>query len=143
MANYVSIELLKKMNEPQKINIEKNKYYQIKEMKMRQCKQLQIIGKGYIYSIFQKIGPYSPCVNIIHENGTIQKEEIWDKHCAYERTHFNLSNIEVNDRVNIEINNDQIHYELCDNKHIQWNSHDKTLKLITMYYNGNLEINYV
>ena len=143
VANYVSSELLKKMNEPQKINIEKNKYYQIKEMKMRQCKQVQISGKGYIYSIFQKIGPYSPCVNIIHENGTIQKEQIWDKHCAYERSHFNLSNIEVNDKVFIEINNDQIDYELCDNKQIQWNSHDKTLKLITMYYNGNLKINYV
>ena len=49
----------------------------------------------------------------------------------------------MNDKVNIEINNDQIDYELCDNKQIQWNSHDKTLKLITMYYNGNLEINYV
>jgi hypothetical protein len=102
--------------------------------------KLKLKGTGKILSIFQKIGPHSSNVDVIHENGDIEKHKIWDKHCVYERNHFNIHNVNVVNGVTIELNNDILEYETCENKNIDWNKYEKCLKPQIIYYTGELEI---
>lgn len=145
-AKTISNEFLKIVNDidydKKIISIEKTKYYNIKKINCDKIYYDRMIfeGNGEIFGIYQNIGPYSPYVDIIH-NGTFEKcEEVWDKHCSYERQHVNLSNIIVNGITTIQINENIINYELCDNKNIKWNTYKKCIKPITIYYNGNISI---
>ena len=104
--------------------------------------QFILKGNGKILSIFQTIGPHSGNVDIIHHNGKIEKSKKWDKHCFYERNHFNIHNIEVVNNVTIKINTDVIEYELCGNKNINWGEYKKCLKPRIIYYIGDLELMY-
>lgn len=126
-----------------KMDLQANKFYDIKCKKINDIIYdfIEISGNGEIYSVYQHIGPHSPCVDITDkDDNLIKKELIWDKHCAYERTHFNLSNILVDGNIKIKINNDLIDYNLCNNKIIEWNTYKKCIKPIAIYYSGNIQI---
>lgn len=102
-------------------------------------KTLKFKLNGTIFGIENKIGPYSPYVNIYKNNKLYREERIWDKHCFYERTHINFKNITANnDIIEIKISNKPVEYEECTRKN-NWNNIKKQLKLLTLYYSGNIE----
>ena len=119
---------------------EKNKYYNIKSMKLDHKNIIvkdntyNIDFHGNIIGILNKIGQYSPIVDIYDNDNFIREESIWDKHCAYERTHVNFKNIKINNNLKIIIKDIDPPYKECNNKNIDWSSYKKQLKLLEVFY---------
>jgi hypothetical protein len=120
------------------INITMTKYcYDVKTLHVNKIVTDNIIFEGdcFIIAAYLIIGPKSGIVDI---NGV--KESIWDPWCHFERKHFNLKKINVKDKLEIKILQDEIDYSTC-RRTITETCINKELNIIDIYYIGDkLEI---
>lgn len=137
---YHMYNLIKKINinEYKYLMPIKNKFNNIKSIDVSNIKNrnnvLEYDISGEIYGILNKIGPYSPIVEIYDNNKFIREEIVWDKYCAYERTHINFKNIIIHDKLKIVMTNKEPNYIECNNNKINFKKFKKELKLLTVYY---------
>lgn len=118
----------------------KNKYYNITKHILTD-KTCSVLGNtttidisGEIIGIVNKIGPYSPIVEIYDGSTLIKEVSIWDKHCSYERTHVNFKNLIINNNLTIKVIDDTPNYHECNNKSIKFNNYTRRLNLEEVYY---------
>jgi hypothetical protein len=120
------------------INITKTKYcHHVKTLHVNKIFTDNIIFEGdcFIIAFYLIIGQKSGTIDI---NGV--KECIWDQWCHYDRHHFNLKKINVKDKLEMKILQDEVDYSTC-RRDIGETCINKELNIIDIYYIGDkLEI---
>jgi hypothetical protein len=109
----------------------------IKSLKINKIFKDKFVLKGncFIISFYLIIGPKSGLVEV---NG--KQYSIWDVHCHYERNHFYLKNIHINNELEIKILQDYIDYSKCK-REIKETNIEKELNVLEIFYVGdNIEL---
>ena len=102
--------------------------------------KIDIKINGEILGILNTIGPSSPIVEIHNSEGLIREESIWDRHCAYDRKHFNFKNIVSNKPITIKISNKNPEYHMCKNENVNFKNYKKNLVIHEIFYTGNINL---
>lgn len=104
--------------------------------------EIKLRGNGYIMGIYQKIGPFSPIVNITSRNiETTNKKtyQIWDKWAYYERETIKLRDLNILGELKIEITDLEIDHSESKIQ-LNWNDYEKKIIICRIFYLGDLII---
>lgn len=130
---------IKKRNIKTPNQIEKNKFYSLKLIKVNKIvnKKIKLKGNATILSFKLIIGPQSGYVNLLEND---KKILLWDEWCHYERKTTNISNVKVSNQLTIEVLNEKVDYSTCrrefNPENVKYN-----LNIIEIYYyDGNIKI---
>jgi hypothetical protein len=109
------------------------KYCDIKQFQLNimVSKYITFRGKGEVIGISQIIGPYTGMLKI---NGETVNN--WDRWCYYDREMVNLS-FEIDGEATVEVLQDPVDTSSCEHQ-CDW-SVPKALKLMTLFYTGNIQ----
>lgn len=103
--------------------------------------KLVLEGTGKLIGIYQVLGSQSGIVNIYDSTGAQPKKEyLWDKWCNFDRRNIRIAS-DVKIKLTIEPLQDIFDKSSCDSK-VQWNK-IKYMKVIGIFYTGNVKISYI
>ena len=127
----------KKFNWNKLMQIKPTQYSNIKQINYDNLvvtKQIYIEGNSEIVGIYQTIGPHSGICEIIYNNELIEKFNMWDQWCNYERDNIKLE-LKINGNVKINITNENFDTTEAKLQNINLN---KKLIIKTIFYIGDI-----
>lgn len=124
---------------------ELGKFFPIEQIR----KRLVMQGNGTIIGMIHTVGPHSHVIRLKHilhsgEVINLKNEQIWDAWCHYDRQNCNLSSLELNGSLEIEVlqtTDCDVDWSVCRRKGRESTFRcEKFLKNAVIYYVGNIQL---